>query len=84
MILKRLLVVSTAIFFLSKLNFCGITGTANALFKFYLKNRYQRVIIYNVNFNHNSNFIWGKIKHGFSQGREDHGSSFLMTYQFCK
>jgi len=42
-ILKRLLVVSVTIFFLSKLNLCGITGKANALFKFYLKDWYQRV-----------------------------------------
>jgi hypothetical protein len=83
-ILKRLLVVSTIIFFLSKFYFCGITCKANALFKFYLKNRYQRVIIYNVNVNHNTNFSWGKIEHGFSQGTEDRGSSLLMTYQFSK
>ena len=43
MILKRLLVVSVTIFFSCKLKFCGITGRANALFKFYLKDRYQRV-----------------------------------------
>lgn len=84
MILKRLLVVSTTIFSLSKFYFCGITGKANAVFKICLKNRYKRVIIYNVNFNHNTNFSWGKIKHGFSQGTEDHGSSCRMTYQFCK
>lgn len=61
MILKRFLVVSNTIFFfLYQLNFCGITGRANALFKFYLKVRYQRVIIYNVNFNHNTNLVGEK------------------------
>ena len=58
MILKRLLVVSATIFFLSKLNFCGITGKANSLFKFYFKDRYQRVMIYIVNFNHNTISSW--------------------------
>lgn len=50
--------VSHDIFFLSKLNFCGITSKENSLFKFYFTDRYQRVIIYNVNFNHNAISSW--------------------------
>jgi hypothetical protein len=34
---------------LSKLEFYGITGKENALYKSYLENRYQRVSIYNKN-----------------------------------
>ena len=33
---------------LSELKLCGITGIASALFKSYIKGRYQRVIIYNT------------------------------------
>ena len=56
------------IILLSKLKFHGITGKGNALFKSYLKDRYQRVIIYNTDLNHNILCRWGKIKHSVPQG----------------
>jgi hypothetical protein len=53
---------------LSKLKFYGITGKANALYKSDLKDRYQRVITYNMDFNHSTFSSWGKIKHSVTQG----------------
>ena len=53
---------------LAKLEFYGITGTDNALYKSYLENRYQRVSIYNKNLNNSTFSSWGKVKHGVPQG----------------
>jgi hypothetical protein len=42
--------------------------------------------IYSVNFNHNTNFRWGKIKHWFSEGTV-RGPWFFLPYDltnFCK
>jgi hypothetical protein len=53
---------------LSKLEFYGITGKYNALYKSYLENRYQRVSIYNKNINNSTFSSWGKVKQGVPQG----------------
>jgi hypothetical protein len=50
----------------------GIKGKTNTIFKPYLKDRYQRWITYNMDFNHNTYYNWGEIKMVF---HED---------QFCK
>jgi hypothetical protein len=49
------------------ITFLPITGKANALIKSYLKDKYQRVIINNKDFNHNTFPTSGKIKHGVPQ-----------------
>jgi retron-type reverse transcriptase len=53
---------------LTKLEFYGITGKNNVLYKSYLENRYQRVFIYNKNTNNSTFSSWGKVKHGIPQG----------------
>jgi hypothetical protein len=52
---------------LSKLEFYGITGTANNLIKSYLSDRYQRVLIKN-NYSKNCFSDWGKVKQGVPHG----------------
>jgi hypothetical protein len=50
------------------MKFYGITGVANRLMEFYLRNRYQRVVI---NAHNNSNYCyskWKKVQHGVPQG----------------
>jgi hypothetical protein len=49
---------------LSKLEFYGIVGKANALVKSYLKDRYQRVLINNWH----SHSEWGVVNNGVPQG----------------
>jgi hypothetical protein len=49
---------------LSKLEFYGIVGNANALLKSYLKDRYQRVLIDNLHIHSG----WGTINNGVPQG----------------
>jgi len=53
---------------LSKLEFCGIIGNDNALYKFHLRDKYQRVYIYNEKINNSSLSNWATIKHSVSQG----------------
>jgi hypothetical protein len=52
----------------SKIEFYGTRGKFKELIKFYLTNRYQRVIITSKNSNHNSFYKWGKIRCGVPQG----------------
>jgi hypothetical protein len=52
--------------FLTKLEFCGITGSSLKLIKSYLEGRYQRVILNNRSADSCSN--WGEIKHRVPQG----------------
>jgi hypothetical protein len=52
----------------SKLEFYGITGNNNALYKSHLQNRYQRVFIYNKKINRSILSSWAKVKHGVPQG----------------
>ena len=52
---------------ISKLNFYGITGTANKLIKSYLSCRYQRVII-NDNYLNKFCSQWEEVKYGVPQG----------------
>jgi hypothetical protein len=53
---------------LLKMKFYGIIGIANKLMEYYLRNRYQRVII-NAHDNPNGYFSkWEKVKHGVPQG----------------
>jgi len=52
---------------LLKLEFYGITGTANNLIKSYLNYRYQRVLIKNK-YSENCFSEWGKVKQGVPQG----------------
>jgi len=52
---------------LEKLNFYGISGTANELLKSYLSNRYQRVKIKN-NYSVNYYSEWDNVKQGVPQG----------------
>jgi hypothetical protein len=53
---------------LSKLEFCGVTGRDNVLYKSYLNDRYQRVLIYNENHSSSTLSNWAKMKHGVPQG----------------
>jgi hypothetical protein len=53
---------------LSKLEFCGIRGKFKDLIKWYLTNRYQRVIITGKNSYHSSFSKWGKMRCGVPQG----------------
>jgi hypothetical protein len=50
-----------------KLEFYGVKGKAKLLFKSYLSNRYQRVVITNTNLNPNEYSTWGRIRHGVPQ-----------------
>jgi len=53
--------------YLSKMKFYGITGVANRLMEYYLRNRYQRVII---NAHNNANGYlskWKEVQHGVPQ-----------------
>ena len=52
---------------LSKLEFCGITGNHYKIYKSYLTNRYQRILLYNENGNITTS-TWTKIKHGVPWG----------------
>jgi hypothetical protein len=52
---------------LEKLKFYGVSGKANKLFKSYIKDRYQRVIIKDK-FNINITSEWERIRHGVPQG----------------
>ena len=52
---------------LAKLEFYGITGTANQLMRSYLENRFQRVIIKD-NMHFKSTSTWVKMEHGVPQG----------------
>jgi len=60
---------------MSKLNFYGITGTANKLIRTYLLNRYQRVKINDNNLNKFSS-QWEEVQYGVLQ------SSILSLYFF--
>jgi hypothetical protein len=51
-----------------KLEFYGIVGSASALMKSYLKDRYQRVLIEDNSIHGNITPNWGKIKHSVPQG----------------
>jgi hypothetical protein len=51
---------------LTKLEFCGVTGTILKLIKSYLEGRYQKVIVDNNL--PNSNADWGEIWHSVPQG----------------
>jgi hypothetical protein len=53
---------------LSKLEFYAITGRDNVLYKSYLNDRYQRILIYNKNHSYSTLSNWAKIKHGVPQG----------------
>jgi hypothetical protein len=53
---------------LSKLEFYGITCRDNVLYKSYLSDRYQSVLIYNKNHSYSTLSNWAKIKHGVPQG----------------
>jgi hypothetical protein len=50
------------------LEFYGITGRDNSLYKSYLKDRYQTILIYNKNHSYSTLPSWAKIKHGVPQG----------------
>jgi hypothetical protein len=52
---------------LSKLEFYGITGRDNVLYKSYINDRHQRVLIYNKNHSYSTLSNWAKIKHGVPQ-----------------
>jgi len=52
---------------LSKLNYYGISGKANELLKSYIKDRYQRVVMYDK-FSNKLASEWKQIKHGVPQG----------------
>ena len=52
---------------LAKLEFYGISGTANQLMRSYLENRFQRVIIKD-NMHFESTSTWVKMEHGEPQG----------------
>ena len=53
---------------LSKLQFYGISCKANTWFESYLKNRYTKVQISDVELNQTSSSVWGKITDGVPQG----------------
>jgi hypothetical protein len=53
---------------LSKLEFYGITGNNNVLYKSNLQNRYQRVSIYDKKINSSILSSWAEVKHGIPQG----------------
>ena len=61
-----------------KLNFYGITGTANKLIRSYLLNRYQRVTINDSNLNKFSS-QWEEVKYGVLQG-SILGPLFFLLY----
>jgi hypothetical protein len=50
------------------LEFYGITGRDNVLYKSYLNDRYQRVLIHNKNHSYSTLSNWAKIKPGVPQG----------------
>ena len=52
---------------LPTLEFYGITGNHYKLYKAYLTNRYQRILLYNENSNITTS-TWAKIEHGVPQG----------------
>jgi len=52
---------------LAKLEFYGISGTANKLLRSYLKNRFQRVVIKD-NMHTKSTSAWDSLEHGVPQG----------------
>ena len=52
---------------LPKLEFYGISGTANKLLRSYIKNRYQRVVI-KGNMHNKLTSKWEPMKHGVPQG----------------
>jgi hypothetical protein len=52
---------------LNKLEFYGITGNNNKLYKSYLAYRYQRTILYNEN-RHIITSTWSKVTQGVPQG----------------
>jgi len=52
---------------LAKLEFYGISGTANQRMRSYLENRFQRVIIKD-NMHFKSTSTWVKMEHGVPQG----------------
>jgi hypothetical protein len=60
---------------LSKLEFCGITGSANNLIKSYLNDRYQRVLIKNK-YSQSCFSEWAEEKQEF------HRAPFLDHYFF--
>jgi len=53
---------------LSKFELYGITGADNVLYKTYLNDRYQKALIYNINYNNSTLSNRTKIKHGVAQG----------------
>jgi len=44
----------------------GITGTDNVLYKSYLNDRHQKVLIYNMNYNYSTLSNWTNTKHGIA------------------
>ena len=64
---------------MSKCEFYGFRGKTNALLRFYLSDRYQRVPINNSFSNTTSSSGWGKIKHGVPQG-STLGHLFFFIY----
>jgi len=53
---------------LSELELHGITGADNVLYKTYLNDWYQKVLIYNMNYTYSTLSNWTNIKHGVAQG----------------
>jgi hypothetical protein len=53
---------------LSKLEFYGVKGKAKSWFESYLSDRYQRILITNVNPTMNHSSTWGKVESGVPQG----------------
>jgi hypothetical protein len=53
---------------LSKLEHYGVTGKARLLFESYLKDRFQRIMITEINNCRNNVSTWAKVRHGVPQG----------------
>jgi hypothetical protein len=69
---------------LSKLKFCGINGTIYMSIKFYLQDRFQRLVI-SFRILHNATTSdWGKISHGVPQGSILGSLLFLYILTTCQ
>jgi hypothetical protein len=53
---------------MSKLDLYRINSTENALHKSYLRDGYQRLLMYHKNHSFSTLSKWAKIKHGVTQG----------------